>query len=177
MKAKKTQKVSKLTFDKYGNKQWKLSNGKLHREDGPAEEFGNGTKHWFINNECHREDGPAIELGNGNKYWFLNGNEYTEQEHKKRTLATSRRIKLEELLGQINKHWFINGKRHREDGPAVEFSNGDKHWYLNSELHREDGPAVEWASGKKEWYLYGKWHSEQEYKYKMRSIKLKELLK
>ena len=29
------------------------------------------------------------------------------------------------------KSWFLGGKLHREDGPAVEYSNGDKHWYIN----------------------------------------------
>ena len=29
------------------------------------------------------------------------------------------------------KHWYHNDKRHREDGPAVEYANGDKHWFLN----------------------------------------------
>jgi hypothetical protein len=28
------------------------------------------------------------------------------------------------------KLWAINGIRHREDGPAVEFTNGDKQWYV-----------------------------------------------
>ena len=27
--------------------------------------------------------------------------------------------------------WYLNGKLHREDGPAVERSNGDKEWWLN----------------------------------------------
>ena len=39
------------------------------------------------------------------------------------------------------KEWRINGKFHREDGPAIEWSNGDKEWYLNGRRHREDGPA------------------------------------
>ena len=30
------------------------------------------------------------------------------------------------------KRWFLNDKRHREDGPAVEYPNGEKRWYLNS---------------------------------------------
>ena len=55
-----------------------------------------------------------------------------------------------------SKEWFLNGKRHREDGPAIEYSNGPKFWYLNDKLHREDGPATEWADGTKEWYLNGK---------------------
>ena len=54
------------------------------------------------------------------------------------------------------KQWFLNGKRHREDGPAVEWSDGTKEWYLNGNLHREDGPAVEWSDGEKRWYLNGK---------------------
>ena len=29
------------------------------------------------------------------------------------------------------KRYFLNGKHHREDGPAIEYVNGDKHWYLN----------------------------------------------
>jgi len=31
---------------------------------------------------------------------------------------------------------------HREDGPAIEHSDGCKWWYLNGKRHREDGPAV-----------------------------------
>jgi hypothetical protein len=59
--------------------------------------------------------------------------------------------------------WFLNGKLHREDGPAVEWSNGEKQWYLNGQIHREDGPAVEYPSGNKAWYLNGKKFTEQEF--------------
>jgi hypothetical protein len=31
----------------------------------------------------HRENGPAIEWKNGDKFWFLNGKQYTEKEHYK----------------------------------------------------------------------------------------------
>jgi hypothetical protein len=58
------------------------------------------------------------------------------------------------------KHWYLNGKRHREDGPAIEYSDGSKHWYLNGNLHREDGPAIECSDGSKLWYLNGKCHRE-----------------
>ena len=44
---------------------------------------------------------------------------------------------------------------HREDGPAIEYTNGTKQWWVNGKLHREDGPAVEWASGTKHWYING----------------------
>ncbi len=56
--------------------------------------------------------------------------------------------------------YIKNGKRHREDGPAVEWDDGDEDWYRNGELHREDGPAVEWADGTKWWCINGKRHRE-----------------
>jgi hypothetical protein len=58
------------------------------------------------------------------------------------------------------KHWYHNDKRHREDGPAIEWANGDKHWYHNNKLHREDGPAIELINGTKHWYHKGKLHRE-----------------
>jgi len=62
-----------------------------------------------------------------------------------------------------SKEWWIDGKLHREDGPAFEGSNGSKAWYINGKCHREDGPAVEWRDGYKEWYLNGVWFREQEF--------------
>ena len=59
------------------------------------------------------------------------------------------------------KEWWLNGDLHREDGPAIEYANGDKEWWhLNGKLHREDGPAIEYANGGKWWYLNGKRHRE-----------------
>ena len=41
--------------------------------------FDCGTKHWYLDNNLHREDGPAIEWADGDKSWFLNGKKVTEQ--------------------------------------------------------------------------------------------------
>jgi len=54
-----------------------------------------------------------------------------------------------------DKRWYRDGKYHREDGPAIEYANGDKRWYRDGKLHREDGPAIEWADGTKRWFLNG----------------------
>jgi hypothetical protein len=62
-----------------------------------------------------------------------------------------------------SKEWYLNDNLHRQDGPAVEYPNGTKYWYLNGELHREDGPAVEWSNGTKCWYLNGKEVSFEDY--------------
>ena len=51
--------------------------------------------------------------------------------------------------------WYKDAEhsiRHRENGPAVEYSNGDKLWYQNDQLHRIDGPAIDRANGHKEWW-------------------------
>lgn len=47
--------------------------GRLHRIDGPAIEWSDGTREWFVNGKRHRTDGPAIEWMNGTKEWFVNG--------------------------------------------------------------------------------------------------------
>jgi len=49
-----------------------------------------------------------------------------------------------------------NLEYHREDGPAIIYSNGDKDWYKNGKRHRLDGPAVDWEN-RKEWCLNGKY--------------------
>ena len=45
----------------------------MHRTDGPAVEFANGSKYWFLNDKCHRVDGPACEYADGSKSWYLDG--------------------------------------------------------------------------------------------------------
>jgi hypothetical protein len=58
------------------------------------------------------------------------------------------------------KYWWKGAKFHREDGPAIEYGNGDVAWYFEGNLHREDGPAIEWVSGYKVWYRHGVRHRE-----------------
>ena len=41
-----------------------------------------GTMRWYDlkTSKYHRVDGPAIEYADGDKYWYLDGVEYTESE-------------------------------------------------------------------------------------------------
>ena len=57
----------------------------LHREDGPAVEYTDGSKAWYINGQRHREDGRAIEWNDGYEAWYINGVMLTKQEFLKRT--------------------------------------------------------------------------------------------
>ena len=46
-------------------------------------------------------------------------------------------MKIEIRKGYL--FWFsASGQRHREDGPAVEWSNGTKEWYINGVCLSED---------------------------------------
>ena len=58
-------------------------------------------------------------------------------------------------------HWYKDAKctiLHRENGPAIEYSNGDRVWYQVGLLHRIDGPAIECVCGRKEWWQNGQLH-------------------
>lgn len=59
-----------------------------------------------------------------------------------------------------DKHWYVNDILHREDGPAVEFTNGTKYWYIDGKIHRKGGPAIEWECGSCCWFIDGKFHRE-----------------
>ena len=76
---------------------WRL-NGKLHREDGPALEYADGTKAWYINGKLHREDGPAAELANGTKCWYINN-----------SLHRLDGPAIERASG--SKCWYVDGKK------------------------------------------------------------------
>jgi hypothetical protein len=45
----------------------------LHRVDGPAAEYADGGKGWWIDGKPHRIDGPAVEFADGDREWFVDG--------------------------------------------------------------------------------------------------------
>jgi len=65
--------------------EWRNENGQLHRLDGPAREWANGTKSWWQNGQYHRLDGPAMEHLDGTKHWYINGHRLTETEFLAKT--------------------------------------------------------------------------------------------
>jgi hypothetical protein len=81
-------------IDAYGNEEWFNEEGVLHRTDGPAIEYRDGLKYWYINGKMHREDGPAMITSNGYKIWCLNGVNHTEEEF----LIQTRKKRIEILL-------------------------------------------------------------------------------
>ena len=100
--------------------------GEYHRTDGPAIEYADGSKEWYMNGQRHRteNDGPAAEYTNGSKEWYING-----QLHRENGPA------IEYVDGA--KSWYVNGKYHRTDGPAIELVDGRKYWYINGKKYSE----------------------------------------
>ena len=54
-------------------------NDQLHREDGPAVIYPDGTEMWYKNDQLHREDGPAAIFPDGEEYWCSDGEKYIEK--------------------------------------------------------------------------------------------------
>lgn len=104
------------------------SDGKIHRDDGPAIEYPDGSRRWLRNGKLHRTDGPAIENAEGSRHWFRNDLLYRKDgpaiEHEDGT-----------------REWFIKNQRHREDGPAVENADGTVEWWL----HNQEMEFEEWC--------------------------------
>jgi hypothetical protein len=104
-----------------GTKHWFNEEGKLHRFDGPAVEWADGNREWYIDGKPHRSDGPAIEYASGRREWWVDD-------------------KLHRLDGPAierpdgSKEWWFNGRRHRLDGPAIEWASGDKAWWVDDTL-------------------------------------------
>ena len=60
---------------------WHNKQGELHRDDGPAKIWSNGTQEWYQHGELHREDGPAREEPDGTQHWYWHGQEITWDEY------------------------------------------------------------------------------------------------
>jgi hypothetical protein len=63
-------------IDEFGSKRWYNNIGELHRTDGPAIEWYDGSKEWFVNGVLHRTDGPAMEDIIGFTEWWFNGKKH-----------------------------------------------------------------------------------------------------
>jgi hypothetical protein len=58
------------------------------------------------------------------------------------------------VYGYYKENVFIT---HRDNGPAIKFTNGDEIWYSHGTIHREAGPAI-LSFKREEWFFHGKRH-------------------
>jgi len=62
----------KIIHEENGNKYYYIDN-RLHKEDGPACQYADGSEEWYLYGKRHRIDGPAITWTNGDKDWYYQG--------------------------------------------------------------------------------------------------------
>ena len=109
-----------------GAKYWRNANSELHRLDGPAIVWADGSKEWYVDGIQHRLDGPAIEWTNGEKRWYVNG-----KKHRLDGPAAE--------WANGNKAWWINGKQYTEKG----FNRYLKAVKARQDVLNKDNPGIE----------------------------------
>jgi hypothetical protein len=89
-----------VTVDSRGTVRW-YQNNLLHRLDGPAIEYADGSKDWYQNGKLHRTDGPAVEYADGTKEYWIEGLVYNEHQFIEMTKPVKELsvAELEKLLG------------------------------------------------------------------------------
>jgi len=71
-----------------------------HRTDGPACEWADGSKAWWVDGKRHRLDGPALEWSNGAKFWYVDGKYLTEKQFNDLSAPTLE-LTLEEIASKF----------------------------------------------------------------------------
>jgi hypothetical protein len=82
------------------DKEWRNEDGDLHRLDGPAIEWEDGTKQWRVNGKLHRLDGPAVEFADGYKIWWIVGKKFTKKAFEKHPLVIFYRLSTNHTIAQ-----------------------------------------------------------------------------
>jgi hypothetical protein len=52
-----------------GDKEWFLNGKRFTAKMALLLNMTDGGKEWYLNGNLHREDGPAAEFSNGSKFW------------------------------------------------------------------------------------------------------------
>ncbi len=74
-----------------GTRFW-FRHGKLHRVGGPAIDWAWGGREWYQYGEKHRSDGPATEWPNGGRRYWLRGRPLSEEEFKAQRRSSPRQL-------------------------------------------------------------------------------------
>ena len=101
--------------------------GKLHRADGPAV-CDDDYQEWYLYGKRHREDGPSINLKNL-KVFHIDGETIDADDIDDDDNCTKLYGQfVQKIKTPVSLLWYQHGQLHREDGPAVEYSNGVKEY-------------------------------------------------
>ena len=156
-----------VTIGKVYSSVYKLKDGLVHCDNGPAVESATGDVEYFTNGKRNRADGPAFVTSYGHIEYWVDGK--CHNPNGPAVIGSDGTIeywidnKLHNLTGpavigpngKITEYW-VDGKRHNPNGPAIICSNGHVEYWVNDELHNPNGPAIERSNGSKEWWVDGK---------------------
>lgn len=62
---------------------------KLHRLDGPAVIWADGTQMYYVDGKRHRTDGPAVIWANGTQEYYVDGKRLTPEEFALRSAPSA----------------------------------------------------------------------------------------
>jgi hypothetical protein len=124
----------------------------LHRVDGPAVIYSNGTKLWYLHGKLNSVNDQPSRITHEKKEWFHND--------------VLHRIGGPAVVYRKNTRieWYFQGNLHSQnDQPSVEIKvNGRREWHRHGKLHRIGGPAVIEKDGYQEWHKHGKCYRIQD---------------
>ena len=129
-----------MKFEKDPKWKFALSFGELkhYKDDIYYNVENEGTKRYWKDGWLHRDDGPAIEYKNGRKYWYIEQKEYTEEEHKEKIkmMEMEKDSKWKEALYYGELKEYRDGVYYNVD------KNENKTYWKDGLVHRDDGPAI-----------------------------------
>lgn len=125
-----------------------LLEGDLHRVDGPAKVYGDGTEEFYFEGARHRDHGlPAVISSTGELEYHVHG-------------VLHRDGDLPALVDpEGDEEYWVEGKRHRDGGrPAVVGIDGRTEYWVDGQRHRPiaDGPALIRADGTVAYFEHGR---------------------
>jgi hypothetical protein len=71
---------------------WLNAKGQFHRLDGPARQWADGDKEWWVEGDLHRLDGPACDYVTFSKQWFIAGKQLTQRQFDQHPLVIFHRL-------------------------------------------------------------------------------------
>lgn len=152
---------------KHGGERLWYDKGHLSRKNGPAiMNIKGGQEKWYLEGCLHREDGPAAIYPAATdqfRYeWWINGEQIGQVEFALRVKYLSF-LNSSPEVGKDLKNHFCDGQKnsHHENGPARVWNDGTLEWFQHGKRHREDGPAVEFPNGDRLFFLFGRQISEK----------------
>ncbi len=155
---------------KNGEDTWYLKNNIIHRDnDLPARESQN-SKVWYKEGLIHRDNDLPAMIGLDEQIWYKEGLIHRDNDLPAVIIRNGQK-----------QMWYKNGVLHRVGKPAIisqafSYDLAYEEWWNEGKKHREDGPAVTFSNGNKEYWLNGVEIPEKDFLHELEKFKLNKKL-